>query len=230
MTPKSANKVLHTPATISFVRSRMLYARPALNAKGRVRFGLRHIRRCHASSHTDSYSSYAKKKLDVFNRYPQSNNRNHTLHILKYIFPRQFGLHNVFTSRVNLKETTQPFKDYTLREEEISYFRNQRDTSRKDPEKSSELPGKIPKRLRGDLVVLIQNLQKRHQRCPYVELLRYYCPIEVQHQLLLRCQLMKMVGLSNFSFSRTPFLRLSAWWDHNLIVRPAKQDHPVNSK
>ncbi|EEH04418.1 telomerase reverse transcriptase [Histoplasma capsulatum G186AR] len=158
MTPKSANKVLHTPATITFVRSRMLYARPALNAKGRVRFGLRHIH--------------------VFNRYPQSNNRNHTLHILKYIFPRQFGLHNVFTSRVNPKETTQPFKDYTLREEEISYFRNQRDTSREDPEKSSELPGKIPKRLRGDLVVLIQNLQRRHQRCPYVELLRYYCPIE----------------------------------------------------
>jgi hypothetical protein len=33
------------PSTIAFVRSRMLYAKAALNAKGGVRFGMRHIRR-----------------------------------------------------------------------------------------------------------------------------------------------------------------------------------------
>ena len=33
-----------SPASISFVRNRMYYARAALNAKGGVRFGLRHIR------------------------------------------------------------------------------------------------------------------------------------------------------------------------------------------
>jgi telomerase reverse transcriptase len=32
------------PGSIVFVRNRILYARPALNKKGRVRFGLRHIR------------------------------------------------------------------------------------------------------------------------------------------------------------------------------------------
>lgn len=32
------------PSEISFVRSRMLYARAALNARGAVHFGLRHIR------------------------------------------------------------------------------------------------------------------------------------------------------------------------------------------
>lgn len=32
------------PSAITFVRSRMLYARAALNAKGGVRFGMRHIR------------------------------------------------------------------------------------------------------------------------------------------------------------------------------------------
>lgn len=32
------------PSEISFVRSRMLYAKAALNARGLVRFGLRHIR------------------------------------------------------------------------------------------------------------------------------------------------------------------------------------------
>jgi len=35
---------LHTPTNIAFVRSRMMYARAALNAKGDVQFGLRHIR------------------------------------------------------------------------------------------------------------------------------------------------------------------------------------------
>ncbi|KLJ10847.1 hypothetical protein EMPG_09861 [Blastomyces silverae] len=153
-----ANNARHTPATITFVRSRMLYARAAFNAQGRVRFGLRHIH--------------------VLNRYPQSDNRDHTLHILKYIFPRQFGLHNVFTSSVNPKETIQPFKDYTLREEEISRCKNKRNRPPKAPEISSEIDEKVPKRLRGDLFVLIQKLQKRHQRCPYAELLRYYCPIE----------------------------------------------------
>lgn len=36
---------LHPPGSIHFVRSRMLYARPALNAKAEVTFGLRHIRK-----------------------------------------------------------------------------------------------------------------------------------------------------------------------------------------
>lgn len=38
-------KTLKSPATIIFVRNRMFYARAALNAKGKVRFGLRHIRK-----------------------------------------------------------------------------------------------------------------------------------------------------------------------------------------
>lgn len=33
------------PSEVTFVRSRMLYARAALNARGLVHFGLRHIRR-----------------------------------------------------------------------------------------------------------------------------------------------------------------------------------------
>lgn len=33
-----------TPCKISFVRSRMFYAKAALNANGGIRFGMRHIR------------------------------------------------------------------------------------------------------------------------------------------------------------------------------------------
>lgn len=38
------SNAIHSPASIIFVRNRMLYARAALNAQGKVRFGLRHIR------------------------------------------------------------------------------------------------------------------------------------------------------------------------------------------
>lgn len=40
-----------SPAAITFVRNRMFYARAALNAKGRVTFGLRHIRECEVLQH-----------------------------------------------------------------------------------------------------------------------------------------------------------------------------------
>ena len=35
-----------SPTAIQFVRNRMLYARPVLNSRGAVKFGLRHIRKC----------------------------------------------------------------------------------------------------------------------------------------------------------------------------------------
>lgn len=117
--------------------------------------------------------------LDVLNRFPhvstsgdaahseQANLEPHqnTVHVIMYIFPRQFGLHNVFTHNVNRQETVQPFKDYTLREDEI----NQKFVSAEDI--------KIPRRLRGKVIELVGRLQARHSRCPYMELLRYYCPV-----------------------------------------------------
>lgn len=94
---------------------------------------------------------------------------------MNYIFPRQFGLHNVFTSTVDPKQTAQPFVDYTLREEEI--FAKRKATNNRGA--AVQNPNKLPKRLRGEIVKLIQKLQKRHQRFAYVELLRHYCPVEV---------------------------------------------------
>lgn len=42
------SQALRSPADISFVRSRILYARAALTAKGNIQPGLRHIRRSSA--------------------------------------------------------------------------------------------------------------------------------------------------------------------------------------
>jgi len=95
-----------------------------------------------------------------------------TLRILMYIFPRQFHLHNVFTEKVDSRETVQPFKDYTLREDEINS---------KFPTLSS---AKIPKRLRGNAAGLVRKLQALHGRCSYKELLEYYCPVSPNHFIL----------------------------------------------
>lgn len=46
---KASRAAEKSPSEIGFVRSRMLYARAALNARGLVQFGLRHIRMCVAS-------------------------------------------------------------------------------------------------------------------------------------------------------------------------------------
>ncbi|KAF5623318.1 telomerase reverse transcriptase [Fusarium sp. NRRL 52700] len=95
------------PIDITLVRSRIFYAKPSLTAQGHVQSGYKHIH--------------------VLNRYknaPMSNDleiqRQGTIKVMMYIFPRQFGLHNVFTSQVDPTITSQKFQDYTLREEEIA--------------------------------------------------------------------------------------------------------------
>ncbi|KAL8703103.1 MAG: hypothetical protein Q9201_003694, partial [Fulgogasparrea decipioides] len=146
------------PSAITFVRNRMFYARAALNAMGKVRFGLRHIH--------------------VLNRYPNPEIPDHTTHIMKHIFPRQFGLHNVFTSTVDPKETAQPFKDYTLREQEIA-------EKEKSPLKKNFFGSRhrLPRRLRGAVFDLVRKLQKLHSRCAYYELLKHYCPLRTRKHL-----------------------------------------------
>jgi telomerase reverse transcriptase len=154
----------------------MLYARPTLNAKHGVRFGLRHIRKV---PHTLDLQS--SNQIDVLNRYPLTGPENtndhvdavsglperNTILVMMYIFPRQFGLHNVFTSDVDPRQTVQPFQDYTLRKDEIN--------KNFPPPMSS----KIPKRLRGRAASLVQKLQIQHSRCPYKKLLEHYCPVSL---------------------------------------------------
>lgn len=99
---------------------------------------------------------------------------------MRYMFPRQYGLHNVFTSKVDPRETAMPLKDYTLREKEIhqSMCRDLGDKLHK-AEEVVKWKLRVPRRLRGELVSLVDKLRIRNQRCSYVEMLRHYCPVEV---------------------------------------------------
>ncbi|KAJ4338970.1 Telomerase reverse transcriptase [Ascochyta clinopodiicola] len=148
-----------TLCKIAFVRSRMFYAKAALNGKGGIRFGMRHIH--------------------VLNRFPRREDKQQAIQIMRYMFPRQFGLHNVFTSKVDARETAMPLKDYTLREKEIhqSMCRDLGDKIHKADE-VAKWKLRVPKRLRGDLVLMIEKLRILNQRCSYTEMLRHYCPVE----------------------------------------------------
>ncbi|KAI1868579.1 uncharacterized protein JN550_006154 [Neoarthrinium moseri] len=153
-----------SPSDIIFVRNRMLYARAALNARGLVHFGLRHIHVLNRAPYVQLDQGPAEPTQELADR-----NKSNSLKVMMYIFPRQFGLHNAFTSKIDYTETAQRFKDYTLRENEISDMFGAAEVGKLSP--------KVPKRLRGEAKDLIQKLQILHTRCSYSELLQYYCPV-----------------------------------------------------
>ena len=124
---------------------------------------------------------------DVLNRFGDSRNIHHTTHVMKYIFPRQFGLHNVFTSSVDKQETVQPFKDYTLREHEILQHSQNATQLMYEPSTSdlAKVRQHLPRRLRGAAVALVRKMQRLHSRCSYSQMMDYYCPLPVSYQRLL---------------------------------------------
>lgn len=77
------------------------------------------------------------------------------------MFPRQFGLHSVFTHITDRRETTHAFKDYTDREGEIASARKDRDE-------------KVYRRLGIKVLPLIRKMQRLHQQCSYHSLVHYY--------------------------------------------------------
>ncbi|KAJ3526128.1 hypothetical protein NM208_g11338 [Fusarium decemcellulare] len=125
---------------ITLVRSRIFYAKPSLTARGLVQPGFKHIHVLNRCSRGTKLNDPCQPTTD--------DQRRSTIKVMMYMFPRQFGLHNVFTSQVDTSKTAQKFQDYTLREEEIA-------------------PAFQPKT--GQTAV-------RHGRCSYIELLKYYCP------------------------------------------------------
>jgi telomerase reverse transcriptase len=143
---QNAKKILSVN-NVTFARHRILYGKSSLNSKGDVCFGMKH-------NH-------------VLNRCSDSKNTKQTAHVMKYVFPRQYRLHNVFTSDLDSKSGTQGFKDYTLREIEINgHLRRAAGDSAKAES--------LPKRLRGGTHDLIRKMQRNNNICPYAQLLRYY--------------------------------------------------------
>jgi telomerase reverse transcriptase len=118
---------------------------------------------------------------DALNRFTKRDDEAQTVQILRYVFPRQFRLHNVFTSKVDRRETAMPFKDYTLRETEIHQSMSRALKAKiTNLEEATRWKSHVPKRLRGETVRLVNQMRILHQRCSYTELLRHYCPVKVR--------------------------------------------------
>ncbi|KAK0552089.1 hypothetical protein OC846_003054 [Tilletia horrida] len=133
----AAVPILRKPSAISLVRSRMFYARPIKTRYGRVHVGLPFIHPIVRSSEPrilakmTAYSPSQEGRLvkrskavvtkpsHPMKHAAQKQEERRVRHLLKYVFPRQFGLHNVFTSPVDRNMTTQALHDYTMREAEI---------------------------------------------------------------------------------------------------------------
>ncbi|QPC66784.1 hypothetical protein HYE67_009015 [Fusarium culmorum] len=165
------------PTDITLVRSRIFYAKPSLRTNGLVQAGYKHIH-----------------VLNQHRRPSDSTNldagRQGVIKIMMYMFPRQFGLHNVFTSQVDHTKTSQKFQDYMSREEEIAPIFQAK------PGDATPRKPKIPKRLRCDVEQLVKRLQILHSRCSYTELLSYYCSCVFDRPSQIRKPKAKKVPMS----------------------------------
>lgn len=95
---------------------------------------------------------------DILNQVQYSS---HQQALLEHIFPRQFGLFNVFTSHDDPSKNTS---------------RIAKTQDKLENGKKFKLPS-IPKRLRGSPSALIMHLLKWHRKCSYSCLLEKHCPV-----------------------------------------------------
>ncbi|KAJ5496602.1 reverse transcriptase [Penicillium fimorum] len=160
---KTPDKTTQTPNDIVFLRRRILYGRA--ESKKQVSSGL--------------------GQTHVFSRFSSLDSMAQTVHVMKYIFPRQFGLLNVFTLGPEARKNVDASKSFMFRESEISRLEEEKHLQR--PQLGNEFAGtdsggvrsaKVPKRLRGITIELVRKLRNRNARCSYGELLQYYCPTE----------------------------------------------------
>ncbi|KAK5952675.1 Telomerase reverse transcriptase [Knufia fluminis] len=150
---------------ITMVRNRILYSKPSFNRNKSIQSGLKH--------------------MHVLNRLADLHNSEQDLTVMRYVFPRQFNMHNVFTSMTDRTETVQAFKDYTFREDELRHL-------------SAKERRYLPRRLRGPALQLIRKMRRAHARCSYSQLLAHYCPIPANS----RSEAVRTVQATNPSAAR----------------------------
>lgn len=186
---QNIDKTLRSPNSIVFLRRRILYGRA--ESKKKVPCGLGQTRMCFAVQIWKSRFMLIPAP-DVLNRFSSLDSMAQTVHVMKYIFPRQFGLLSVFTLNSNGRNIMDDSKRFMFRESEISHLEEEKRLQRPQPEiefadaDHGVRSCKVPKRLRGITIELVRKLRNRNAQCSYGELLRHYCPTEVRHFRLQR--------------------------------------------
>ncbi|CEQ41347.1 SPOSA6832_03072 [Sporobolomyces salmonicolor] len=146
-------ETLNSANNIVFARYRMYHARASKGLDGKPAYGLSAKRNFSCS--LPAYYTPAR-------------------HLAKYVFPRQFGLHNVFTSP-KPRSSLEVLPDYQDREIEI----------KSDVGPTAHKVGSIktPGRLKPALP-LLKRLALLHGRCNYRKLLDQKCPSKITHKKL----------------------------------------------
>ncbi|RDA96012.1 hypothetical protein CP533_5880, partial [Ophiocordyceps camponoti-saundersi (nom. inval.)] len=156
------------PSDITLVRSRVFYSRPLLTAVGRVRPGFSPFHVLNNCPHV----SHPIRDGSPLNEMDACNDLN-TRKVMMHLFPRQFGLCNVFTPKANSAGKDQGRFDYATREAELAPL------LRRDKVTDRIILPKVPKRLRGVASHLVRQLQILHARCSYTRTLGHYCPTQL---------------------------------------------------
>jgi len=93
------------------------------------------------------------------------------------VFPRASGLHNVFTSKNDWKDSAHAYKDYTIRDRELNRAEIRwKEKKARDSEEACSTEQPLPKRLRHGVEALIHRMRRRHAKCSYGSLFAHYCP------------------------------------------------------
>ncbi|KAJ1301223.1 hypothetical protein OPQ81_003632 [Rhizoctonia solani] len=175
---------IRSPADINLIRTRMFYGFPRLASDGKSRLGLPHghvLNRVLDNRRKSSEGDEARVMEEA------------ARHVAKYMFPLQYGLHNVFTCALHYWENGGRFRDYRDREAEIR-------------ERGS---CKTPKRLKS-VLALIQGLIRRHRRFNYQRVCQAICRSRVNVSALSELDQSKILELmSEYSHSITASYMLS---------------------
>lgn len=147
---RTSNGAIRKLSDIKFVRSRIFYGTPSRNQKDEIHFGL--------------------KRMHILNRHSAFEDDPQDIKLMCYVFPRQFKLHNPFTSSVDRNETAQAFKDYTVRDSELFAT-------------PPQLRSHLPRRLRGQALFLISKLRKLHHHCSYDQMMDHFCPLSPRNRV-----------------------------------------------
>ncbi|KAG8769178.1 hypothetical protein FRC12_005119, partial [Ceratobasidium sp. 428] len=171
---------------ISLVRTRMFYGRAKFSRKGNVRFGLPAKHSLNRTLETLPESDNgARQDIDAATR-----------HIAKYMFPLQYGLHNVFTCNLSYWENGGHFRDYGDRETEIADHGSQK------------TPGRLKR-----VLPLIESLIRRHERFNYQRVCMSICKSRLDSpssSSLDQTRILELMSeysqsiLANFTMSQIP--------------------------
>ncbi|CAB4384162.1 unnamed protein product [Rhizophagus irregularis] len=123
-------------SNLCFSRSVMFLSSPIFNKYGTLWYGL-------PKEHILNVAKFSKNNMSNI--------------VIYHIFPRQFGLKNVFTKK---SSDTSLYIVYLDRKKELSNLRCE-----------------IPNRLQ-HLIPYVKHIIERHNRCQYKNLLNKYCPIQ----------------------------------------------------